>query len=535
MPHIFKLLSKLEAVPFSEALNHCDVNEKNEGIPLLHYVIRNAGPRHLESLLRHNVDVNALADEGTLTPGTALQWITGMMGPDVYMFGHVYNYSSHKGKLWSLGARQQELDTYVGTADEIMHAIANSLIEKGAQVDFFSLCALGDLERVRQLLEQDPQLVNKIGPDGSTPLAWAARRDQKEVVKFLLQAGADINHVNFDGFTAFEQGIRYHGSNELMSIMLQQGAWVRQGIIGLCIKEKVEKLDYLLSQCHAPGALVTFNDLKEIEPYVYYEDYLKIFAKHSISLTKIDEELWSKQETPLILRACRGPAPSFIRLVISLGANVNATFPEQYSGAPEYIDANPLVFLYFSMQRALKNKSGYYFKTQLIGEKEKHLLSMAILFAHGSLAQPKHDIQPHPLDSLELDDLLNFLIVLADEFKSQPELFSQLPAESIQYLNKKINEIRNNNGLTHLNENSQKQIIGLMQCSSYPQFLKEEGINPETLSAANVAGAIKHHGKNELEVNTLKYSFMIWAREHDCKVGEDELAACLDKYQGHSV
>jgi len=55
------------------------------------------------------------------------------------------------------------------------------------------LAQKGDLEEVKAMIEKDPGLVNIRDKDGRTPLHWASRGVHLEVVKFLVDKGADVN------------------------------------------------------------------------------------------------------------------------------------------------------------------------------------------------------------------------------------------------------------------------------------------------------------------------------------------------------
>ena len=59
--------------------------------------------------------------------------------------------------------------------------------------------AAGDLERVRELLDADPQLVHCIDRAGGTPLHRAVAASRREMVELLLDRGADIHALHGAG------------------------------------------------------------------------------------------------------------------------------------------------------------------------------------------------------------------------------------------------------------------------------------------------------------------------------------------------
>ncbi len=73
--------------------------------------------------------------------------------------------------------------------------LADYLISRGATVDIHAAARLGMIDRVRELLTQDPQLVHARGGDGQLPLHFAAT---VEIAAFLLDHGADIDARDID-------------------------------------------------------------------------------------------------------------------------------------------------------------------------------------------------------------------------------------------------------------------------------------------------------------------------------------------------
>lgn len=71
--------------------------------------------------------------------------------------------------------------------------LARDLIAKGADYTITVAAAIGDVDRVRALLSQDPSLANDLDTCRKRPLSCAAERGDLPMIKMLLARGADPN------------------------------------------------------------------------------------------------------------------------------------------------------------------------------------------------------------------------------------------------------------------------------------------------------------------------------------------------------
>jgi uncharacterized protein len=71
--------------------------------------------------------------------------------------------------------------------------IARLLVERGAELNVFEACTVGELARVQGWIDRQPDLINAYAPDGFQPLGLAAFFGHSDIVEFLLSREAQIN------------------------------------------------------------------------------------------------------------------------------------------------------------------------------------------------------------------------------------------------------------------------------------------------------------------------------------------------------
>jgi ankyrin repeat protein len=107
------------------------------------------------------------------------------------------------------------------------------LVGRGAYVDIGMAAAKGDMERVRELLDQDLRLANRLSDYNSyylgcgAPIKNAAAGGHLEIVKLLLERGADPN-LPEEGIAPRGHALYsavYNGHHEIAKLLLEHGAY----------------------------------------------------------------------------------------------------------------------------------------------------------------------------------------------------------------------------------------------------------------------------------------------------------------------
>jgi ankyrin repeat protein len=92
---------------------------------------------------------------------------------------------------------------------------------------FLDACRRGDTADVEKICSLLPELINAADAKGFTPLIIAAYNNQPEVVRILLQNGADPNAGDMAGNTPL-MGAAFKGYVEIARILIEQGTDINQ-------------------------------------------------------------------------------------------------------------------------------------------------------------------------------------------------------------------------------------------------------------------------------------------------------------------
>jgi ankyrin repeat protein len=162
-----------------------------------------ASPLHLVSsvamaklLIDNGADVNALDAQYSATP---LRWAVS--------------------NCWNHSQEQKDLQNFLAS-------------KSPPETDIYYACALGDMAQVQKLLADNPKLVNKRSDNndalfgGGTPIQVAAYANQVEVIKYLLDHGANVRDRSEWHNTEAIEKAAWCGSTEAVQLLVDRGATV---------------------------------------------------------------------------------------------------------------------------------------------------------------------------------------------------------------------------------------------------------------------------------------------------------------------
>lgn len=113
-------------------------------------------------------------------------------------------------------------DTSDTRKEEAGAAVKKEADTMADRINFVEALRKGDSEGIRQALQNNPNMINRKGPDDQTPLIQATLNGWTKAAKALLENGADMTIWEHDGFSVMHVAAQYGRSN-ILKMLLKRG------------------------------------------------------------------------------------------------------------------------------------------------------------------------------------------------------------------------------------------------------------------------------------------------------------------------
>jgi len=189
--------------------------------------------------------------------------------------------------------------------------------------EIFDAVRKGDLAKVKELVEKDPQLVKARDRNQTTPLHIAADMNNEAISKFLIEKGADLNAVNRNYCTPL-----FYAGLDVVKILVEKGANINFDSTALsaldwaAMRNKNEVVDYLIDHGAKLPAIETNRAKNSLARMLKLGNvkYLEKFLQQGLS--PLYE---SESKSTLLHFAAESNSTELVNRIIDLGAPLNKT------------------------------------------------------------------------------------------------------------------------------------------------------------------------------------------------------------------
>jgi len=210
------------------------------GWTALHDAAKRGRVEIVRLLLAHGADPNAREEGDNTYP---LHWAAaagnfGVMSALLDAGGDVHGAGAdHAGDVIGWGT------VFTGPGKDV-RAVADFLVGRGARHTIFSTMAVGDLDLIRSVVEENPDaLESRLSKweHGITPLQLAVVKKRDDMLDLLIELGADLEAVDAHGQTALAGALAL-GSHAAARRLQAAGATAPKTIAADVFKEAAAKL-----------------------------------------------------------------------------------------------------------------------------------------------------------------------------------------------------------------------------------------------------------------------------------------------------
>ena len=260
------------------------------GSSLLHEAAAKGCIESAKLLLTRGVDVNRTSPPGFTPLHKAC--LGGHVPMVEWLLRNKANARAHTKKGWTpMAFAGAEVQPEQEEDNLRFQAVIRALARSGVEMDVFAAIACNDVERVGKLLEKDPKAGEARDPAGRPALHRAVTLDRREIVKRLLDKGADPAVRSQDKGSGHEDE----------TALLQAAFWGRLEVAEMLVKR---------------GAKVNARAANDIVPLheaarMGHLELARLLLKHGADANAKDTE----GKTPLDLAGLSRQSPQMTRLL----------------------------------------------------------------------------------------------------------------------------------------------------------------------------------------------------------------------------
>lgn len=205
-----------------------------------------------------------------------------------------------------------------GILEDVAPEVAGPLIQRGANVDIWAAVGLDDVERVLELLDQEPKLVTAPGGDGVHPLHYAGN---ESMVDLLISRGAEVNARCLDhGSTPLQYRVKF---SDVVFRLLAHGAtpdifmaayWGDASIVRRCIAADSDCCNARMNSgdwTHlGKGDIYTWRFGHDVAPAAVarsqgFADIAALILEHASPSTQLSDAIWQGDKTTANLKIAK--------------------------------------------------------------------------------------------------------------------------------------------------------------------------------------------------------------------------------------
>ena len=212
---------------------------------------------------------------------------------------------------------------------------------KGTNIDIKGIPLLmwaiikGHIDIVKYLVEQGADL-NAQDEDGWTVLMWAAQRGHIDIVRYLVEQGAEVNLQYKDGYTALMQAVR-EGHTSIVRYLVEHGAdlSVQDRMGGTALMQAAQRghidiVRYLVEQ----GAKVNVQDRNGGTALMQaaregHIDIVRYLVEQEANINMQNEYGYTA-----LIRTVQNRHIDIVRYLVEQGADVNASKGDGFTALP---------------------------------------------------------------------------------------------------------------------------------------------------------------------------------------------------------